>query len=77
VRVVRAPVLDQPGPVPFFSGGVSQEALRREVFFLAYHLHWPWTEIMDLDSAERQAYVQLLVEQIERENAQVEAARRG
>jgi hypothetical protein len=32
---------------------------------------------MDLDSAERQAYVQLLVEQIERENAQVEAARRG
>jgi hypothetical protein len=31
---------------------------------------------MDLDINERRAYVQLLVEQIERENAQIEATRR-
>ena len=32
---------------------------------------------MELDTAERQAYARLLVEQIERENARVEEARRG
>jgi len=46
--------------------------LRREVFFLAYHLHWSWEELMSLDIAERQAYVHLLVEQIERENARLD-----
>jgi hypothetical protein len=52
------------------------DGLRREVFFLAYHLHWSWSELMDLDIEERRAYAALLVEQIERENAQVESARR-
>lgn len=51
--------------------------LRQEVFFLAYHLHWPWAEIMALDSTERRAFVKLLSEQIERENAQIKAARKG
>jgi hypothetical protein len=46
------------------------------VFFLAYHLHWSWSELMDLEINERRAYVQLLVEQIERENAQIESSRR-
>ncbi|WP_326772971.1 hypothetical protein [Streptomyces sp. NBC_01445] len=45
------------------------------MFFLGYHLHWPWSELMDMESAERRAYVALLVEQIERENARIEAAR--
>jgi hypothetical protein len=31
---------------------------------------------MDLDVAERRAYVRLLIEQIERENAQIEASRK-
>jgi hypothetical protein len=31
---------------------------------------------MDLEINERRAYVQLLVEQIERENAQIESTRR-
>jgi hypothetical protein len=31
---------------------------------------------MDMESAERQAFVKLLIEQIERENAQLEASRR-
>ncbi|MBV9788462.1 MAG: hypothetical protein JOZ51_09840 [Chloroflexi bacterium] len=46
------------------------------MFFLAYHLHWSYNDLLMLDSAERRAYVDLLIEQIERENAQVEAARR-
>jgi hypothetical protein len=32
---------------------------------------------MDLDTAERRAYVRLLVEQIERENERLDEARRG
>lgn len=46
------------------------------MFFLAYHLHWSWSELMDLDTAERRAYAALLVEQIERENARMEEAGR-
>jgi hypothetical protein len=50
--------------------------LRKEIFFLAYHLHWSWTELVNLDLDERRNYVRLLVEQIERENAQIDSARR-
>ena len=53
------------------------EALRQEIFFLAYHLHWSWTEIMEMQTPERRSYVKLLAEQIERENAQINASRRG
>ena len=56
---------------------MSSAALRQEVFFLAYHLHWSWSEIMDLESSERRMFVELLSEQIERENAQIKAARKG
>lgn len=45
------------------------------MFFLAYHLHWSWTEIMDLSTAERREFVKLLAEQIQRENAQIKSAR--
>jgi hypothetical protein len=72
---LRRIVQYQPGPFPFFSSGVGQEELRKEVFFLAYHLHWSWQELMDMDVEERRAYTHLLVEQIERENAQIESAR--
>jgi hypothetical protein len=50
--------------------------LRREVFFLAYHLHWPWSELMDMPTDDRRHFARLLVEQIERENAEIESARR-
>lgn len=53
---------------------MSQEGLRQEIFFLAYHLHWSWSEIMDLATKERRSYVELLVQQIERENSQIESA---
>lgn len=45
------------------------------MFFLGYHLHWSFAELMDMEAGERRRYVELLVEQIERENAQVDAAR--
>ena len=47
--------------------------MREEVFYLAHHLHWPWSEIMDLIIGERRTYVRMLAEQIETENRTVEA----
>jgi hypothetical protein len=67
----------QPGYDAFFVTGLSVEALRQEIFFLAYHLHWSWSEIMDMATAERRAFVRLLSEQIERENAQIRQARQS
>jgi hypothetical protein len=46
------------------------------VFFLGYHLHWPLSELMDMPVDDRRGYARLLVEQIERENAEIESARR-
>jgi hypothetical protein len=43
------------------------------VFYLAYHLHWPWSEIMNLDFAERRAFVRMLAERIQAENSAMEA----
>ena len=50
--------------------------MRQEVFYLAYHLHWPWSEIMSLDVGERRAYVQMLAQRIEEENDAFEALSR-
>ena len=41
-------------------GGVIVYPLDRlyeEVAYIAYHLHWPYTEIMQLEHAERQRWV--------------------
>jgi hypothetical protein len=74
---LRKAVQRKPGSEQFFSDGLTAEALRSEIFFLAYHLHWSWQELMELESAERRAFVLLLVEQIERENERIhEAGRR-
>jgi hypothetical protein len=50
--------------------------LRREVFFLAYHLHWGHDEILGLPTGDRWWYVRQLSEQLESEQAAVESARR-
>ena len=65
----------QPGYDAFFVAGLSGGALRQEAFFLAYHLHWSWDDIMTMPSAERREFVRLLGDQIERENAQIKSAR--
>jgi len=31
--------------------------LREEVAFIAYHFHWPHTDIMNLEHAERRQWV--------------------
>lgn len=54
----------------------AEERLRREVFYLAYHLHWGHDEIMDMHTDDRWAYVKMLNEQIEREQDEIERARK-
>jgi hypothetical protein len=39
----------------------------QEVFFLAYHLHWSREEILTLPVPERHRYLELLTEQLKRE----------
>lgn len=47
------------------------------MFYLAYHLHWGRDEVMNLPTPERRAYLELLAEQIEREQRAADEARRG
>ena len=42
--------------------------LRQEIFYLAFHLHWPWSEIMKLTVDERRAFVRMLADRIEEDN---------
>jgi hypothetical protein len=54
----------------------GDESLRREVFFLAYHLHWSHPDVMDMPTDERRAFVRLLADQLEGEQAAIQSARR-
>ena len=54
--------------------GYPLERLHEEVAYLAYHLHWSYADLMDMAVGERHHYVRLLAEQIEQENARIEAA---
>lgn len=51
------------------------QRLRQEVFYLAYHLHWSWSELMSMDIDERHFYVRMLAQRIEAENEAMEAFR--
>ena len=42
----------------------------QEVFSLAYYLHWSRDDILSLPIPERRRYLQLLAEQLEREQPQ-------
>jgi hypothetical protein len=35
----------------------STDRLHEEVAYVAYHFHWPYSEIMQLDHRERQRWV--------------------
>ena len=39
----------------------------RETFFLAYYLHWSREDILELPIPERRQYLELLAEQLRRE----------
>ncbi len=61
----------------FFRVGLGGGArIAREVFYLAYHLHWSRTEIADLDVSERRAFVRMLAERIESENEMIDELNR-
>lgn len=45
------------------------------MFFLAYHLHWGYGDVMEMPTDERWAFVRMLVEQLEKEQEQLEKAR--
>lgn len=69
-------VSGHPGLNQFFLAVVgSVEQLRREIFYLAYHLHWAYEEIMSLETGERREFLRLLTEQLEREKQAVDQAR--
>jgi hypothetical protein len=44
------------------------------VFYLAYHLHWSWRDILALTPPERRNYVALLADRIDEENRQAGTA---
>ena len=46
------------------------------MFFLAYHLHWGYDELLDMPVDDRWGFVRLLKEQLEREKGALEQARR-
>lgn len=74
---MRAQVSDHFGSDQFFFTAVgSADRLRQEVFYLSYHLHWSYTEIIALDILERREYVRLLAERIEQENQAINRASR-
>ena len=47
--------------------------LRQHVFYLAYHLHWPRSDILEMDIRERWRYVSMLAQRIQEENQAYEA----
>lgn len=58
----------------FFFGElrISEDLLRREVHYLAYHYHWSEQEILSLPRDKRRAYIEILAEEIERLNDAME-----
>ncbi len=44
------------------------------MFYLAYHLHWSFRDSLELATTDRWAYIRLLTEQLEREQAAVDSS---
>jgi len=52
-------------PPPFFTGGdpgggitiYPLDRLYQEVAYIAYHFHWPYMEVMEMDHRERHRWV--------------------
>jgi hypothetical protein len=41
--------------------GYPSDRLFEEVAYIAYHFHWPYEQIMDLEHRERQRWVEEIV----------------
>jgi hypothetical protein len=46
------------------------QRLHDEVSYLAYHLHWPLSELLDLEHADRRRYVGLIENLATRERSE-------
>jgi len=46
------------------------DLLHEEVSYLGYHLHWPLTELLDLEHADRRRYVGLIQSLAAREKSE-------
>lgn len=46
--------------------------MREEIFYLAYHLHWSRTEIMNLAIPERHDYIRMLAHRISADSEMAE-----
>ena len=49
--------------------GYPSERMFEEVAYVAYHFHWPYEQILQLDHVERQQWVAEIVKINERLNA--------
>ena len=45
----------------------GEAVLMQEIFSLAYHLHWSREDILNLPILERRRYLELLADQLQRE----------
>lgn len=50
----------------------SEKILDREIFYLGYHLHWSYNEIIDLPIPKRKTFIRQLTTEIERQNEELE-----
>lgn len=55
---------------PAFGGAIGYPSaeLFEEVAYVAYHFHWPYTDLMNLDHLERRRWIQEIVKINERLN---------
>lgn len=57
-------------PAPFYIGGdpprritlYPQDRLYEEMAYIAYHFHWSYAEIMQMDHRERQLWIDEIVD---------------
>ncbi len=49
--------------------------MKEEAFFLAYHLHWSYAEIMAMSTDDRWNFVRLLIDQLEKEKEAMQQSR--
>ncbi len=73
MRSLRGRIRRGDGHIEFFRLELGRSQLREELFYLAYHLHWSWSDIMEMNIGERQFYVRMLVQRIQEENEAYEA----
>lgn len=42
--------------------GYPLDSLHREVAYIAYHFHWPWDQIMNMEHRDRHKWIKEIAE---------------